>query len=157
MKDLKTQTIYKTPFSLAYWKDAASQLFDIRILCIAAILIALRVALKKLQIPVGGPELQITFGFFVNALGASIFGPIVAIVAAAISDTLGCIIAPNGTYFFPFIFVEIGGSLIFALWLWRAKLSATRIILSRFFVSVCCNLILNPVGIAVVEFRRSPV
>ncbi|MBE6612594.1 MAG: folate family ECF transporter S component [Ruminococcaceae bacterium] len=136
--------LYTTPLSASYWKDAAAQLFNVRMLCIAAILIAVRVALKKLSIPVGGPELEINFGFFVNALGASIFGPVVAIVAAAISDTLGCIVDPSGAYFFPFIFVEIGGSLIFALWLWRAKLSATRIILSRFCVSVGCNLILNP-------------
>lgn len=135
--------IYKHPFLLAYWRDAAMQLADIRILCVAAILIAARVALKSVQIPVG-PDLNITIGFFVNALGASVFGPVVAVVAAAISDTLGCILFPTGTYFFPFIFVEIAGSLIFALFLWRARLSATRIILSRFFVSAVCNFIMNP-------------
>ncbi len=137
------QTLYSHPLSRAYWREAAAQLFNVRILCVTAILIALRVAIKAAQIPVG-PELNITFGFFVNALGASVFGPVVAVIAAAITDTLGCIIAPTGTYFFPFIFVEIGGSLIFALWLWRAKLSATRVILSRFFVSAVCNLVLNP-------------
>lgn len=143
LKDLHREPIYRTPFSLAYWRDAAAQLFDVRILCAAAILIAMRVALKSVWIPVG-PELNITVGFFVNALGASIFGPVVAIVAAAISDTLGCILFPQGTYFFPFIFVEIAGSLAFALFLWRAKLSATRIMLSRFAVVTVCNFILNP-------------
>jgi len=142
-QDLSQAPIYKHPFSVAYWKDAAKQLADVRILCVAAILIAVRVALKSIQIPVG-PDLNITIGFFVNALGASIFGPVVAVVAAAISDTLGCILFPTGTYFFPFIFVEIAGSLIFALFLWRSKLSATRIILSRFFVSAVCNFIMNP-------------
>ena len=137
------QKLYLTPFTPAYWRDAAAQLFNVRILCITAILIALRVAIKSVYIPVG-PELNVTFGFFVNALGASIFGPVVAIIAAAITDTLGCIIAPQGTYFFPFIFVEIAGSLVFALFLWRAKMSATRVILSRFFVSVVCNFIMNP-------------
>ena len=143
MKNNTQKQIYSHPFSIEYWKDAARQLTDVRILCIAAILIAVRVALKSIQIPVG-PDLNITIGFFVNALGASVFGPVVAIVAAAISDTLGCILFPTGTYFFPFIFVEIAGSLIFALFLWRAKLSATRIMLSRFFVSAVCNFIMNP-------------
>ena len=143
MKDLRNETVYKHPFSLAYWRDAAKQLFDIRILCIAAILIAVRVALKSVQIPVG-PSLSITVGFFVNALGASIFGPVVAIVAAAISDTLGCIIFPQGAYFFPFIFEEISGSLLFALFLWRANMTATRVILSRFSVVAITNLIINP-------------
>ncbi len=143
MKNNTQKQIYAHPFSREYWKDAARQLADVRILCVAAILIAVRVALKSVQIPVG-PDLNITIGFFVNALGASVFGPVVAIVAAAISDTLGCILFPTGTYFFPFIFVEIAGSLIFALFLWRAKLSATRIMLSRFFVSAVCNFIMNP-------------
>ncbi len=143
MKDLRSAAIYKHPFSRAYWRDAAMQLFDIRIICIAAILIAVRVALKSVQIPVG-PSLNITVGFFVNALGASIFGPVVAVVAAAISDTLGCLIFPQGPYFFPFILEEISGSLLFALFLWRSNMTATRVILSRFSVVSITNLIINP-------------
>lgn len=143
MKNLSAEPIYKSPFSRAYWKDAAAQLFDVRMLCIAAILIAVRVALKSVQIPVG-PSLNITVGFFVNALGASIFGPVVAVIAAAISDTLGCIIFPQGPYFFPFILEEISGSLLFALVLWRSKMTATRVIVSRFSVVAITNLIVNP-------------
>ncbi len=143
MKDLRNQPSYKHPFSRAYWRDAAAQLFDVRILCIAAILIAVRVALKSVQIPVG-PSLNITVGFFVNALGTSMFGPVVAIVAAAISDTLGCLIFPQGPYFFPFILEEISGSLLFALFLWRSNMTATRVILSRFSVVAITNLIINP-------------
>lgn len=143
MKSLSSAPVYKNPFSRAYWKDAASQLFDIRMLCVAAILIAVRVALKMVQIPVG-PSLNITVGFFVNALGASIFGPVVAVVGAAISDTLGCLIFPQGPYFFPFILEEISGSLIFALILWRSKMTATRVIVSRFSVVAITNLIVNP-------------
>ncbi|MGN1128098.1 MAG: folate family ECF transporter S component [Candidatus Flemingiibacterium sp.] len=132
-------------FSAEYWKCAAHQLRDVRILCIAAILIALRVALKSAYIPVG-ENLNIYFGFFVNALGAMIFGPVVAIIGAAISDTLGALLFPsNGAYFFPFILVEIAGSLTFALFLWRRKLSTVRIILSRFAVVFVCNFILNPI------------
>lgn len=144
-KSIVNGQLYKNPFSVSYWKDAASQLGNIRILCIAAVLIAVRVALKSTGIQVG-ENLTIYIGFFVNALGAMIFGPVVAAIAAAISDTLGALLFPgNGVYYFPFIFVEISGSVIFALWLWRAKLSATRIILSRFCVSFFCNLILNPI------------
>lgn len=135
---------YANPFSAAYWREAAAQLTDIRIICIAAILIAVRVALKEIKIPIG-ENLNITVGFFVNALGAMIFGPVVAVVAAAASDTLGCALAGFADYFFPFIFVEIAGSLIFALFLWRSSLTETRIILSRFFVSLVCNFIMNPI------------
>ncbi len=130
-------------FSLAYWKSAAGELKNPRMIALAAIMIALRVVIKTLYIPVG-ENLSIYFGFFVNALGAMSFGPVVAAVAAAITDTLGCIIAPQGPYFFPFIFVEISGSVIFALMLYKRNLSSIRVILSRFLVSFFCNVILNP-------------
>lgn len=131
-------------FTAEYWKCAAYQLKDVHMLCIAAILIALRVALKSAYIPLG-ENLNIYFGFFVNALGAMIFGPVIAIIGAAISDTLGALLFPSGAYFFPFIFVEIAGSLTFALFLWRRKLSTVRVVLSRFAVVTVCNFILNPI------------
>lgn len=134
--------MYKTPFSLAYWKDAAAQLKDVRILCIAAILITVRVALKPWQVDIA-PTLSIQIGFFVNALSAAIIGPVVASIGAFVSDTLGVFVA--GDPWIPiFAIVEIAGSLIFSLMLWRTKFSASRIILSRFFVVLVCNIILNP-------------
>lgn len=130
-------------FSLAYWKSAALELKRPKMLVLASVLIALRVAIKSWAIPIG-ENLFIYFGFFVNALGGMCFGPVVAAVAAAISDTLGCLIAPKGVYFFPFIFVEIAGSVIFALFLYKRRISEIRVILSRFCVCVGVNLILNP-------------
>lgn len=135
--------LYATPFSKAYWRDAFKELTKVRMLAVAAILIAVRVALKSIAIPVAPPTLMINLGFFVNALGAMIFGPVVAIVAAAISDTLGCILFPTGVYFFPFIFTEIAGSLIFALFLYRAPLSNLRVTLSRFCVSFFVNIVIQ--------------
>lgn len=138
----KSKALYATPFSKAYWKDAAAELKDTRMLVVAALMIALRVALKSLGIPLA-PNLKINIAFFINALGAMIFGPVVAIIAAAISDTLGCILFPTGVYFFPFIFIEIAGSLIFALFLYRAKVTATRLVLSRFCIDFFVNIVMN--------------
>ena len=137
------KTLYANPFSAEYWRTACLELKKPLILAFAAMMIVLRVALKAVEIPVG-PYLNITTGFFVNALGAMVFGPVVALLAAAISDTLGCMLFPVGPYFFPFIFVEMASSLIFALFLYRAKLSTWRVLLSRFSVMFVCNLILNP-------------
>lgn len=133
-----------TPFSRVYWQCAVSEFRNPRMLVFAALLIALRVASKALKIPIG-PELYITVGFFVNALGSMCYGPVVALAAGAISDTLGCLLFPTGAYFFPFIFVEMMGSFLFAVFLYRAKLTSMRVILSRFSVSLVCNLILNPI------------
>ena len=142
MKQTKSTALYQTPFSKAYWRDAAMELKDIRILVFAALMIALRVALKSLGIPIAA-DLKINIAFFINALGAMVFGPVVAILAAAVSDTLGCLLFPTGVYFFPFIFIEIAGSLVFALFLYRTRVTATRVILSRFCVDFFVNIVLN--------------
>ena len=142
MRQTKSAALYSSPFSRAYWRDAAAELKDTRMLVFAALMIALRVAMKSLSIPIAA-DLRINTAFFINAFGAMIFGPVVAIVAAAISDTLGCILFPTGAYFFPFIFIEIAGSLIFALFLYRARVTATRVILSRFCIDFFVNIVLN--------------
>ena len=142
MRQTKPATLYAAPLSKAYWRDAAAELRDTRMLVFAALMIALRVALKSLGIPIAA-DLKINIAFFVNAFGAMIFGPVVAIIAAAISDTLGCILFPTGAYFFPFIFIEIAGSLIFALFLYRARVTATRVILSRFCIDFFVNILIH--------------
>ena len=48
----KSTALYANPFSKAYWKDAAAELKDTRMLVFAALMIALRVALKSLGIPI---------------------------------------------------------------------------------------------------------
>lgn len=137
-----SRQLFDTPFSKEYWKLAAGEFKKQRVLIFAALMIALRVALKSLGIPIAA-DLKINVAFFINAYGAMVFGPVVAIVAAAISDTLGCILFPTGVYFFPFIFIEIAGSLCFALFLYRAEVTAKRVILSRFCIDFLVNIVLN--------------
>lgn len=134
--------LYPHPFSKAYWMQAASEFKKTKVLIFAALMIALRVVLKTISIPIG-MDLRINTAFFINAYGAMVFGPVVAIVAAAISDTLGCLLFPTGIYFFPFIFVEIAGSLIFALFLYRTEITTTKVILSRFCICFFVNIVLN--------------
>lgn len=134
--------LFKTPFCREYWRAAAGEFKKPRMLIFAALMIALRVALKSLSIPVAA-DLRISVAFFINAFGAMVFGPVVAIPAAAISDTLGCLLFPTGPYFFPFVFTEIAGSMIFALFFYRAELTAKRVILSRFCIDFFVNVALN--------------
>lgn len=136
-------SIFRTPFHRDYWILAAREFGKLKILAVAALLTALRIAIKALTIPVG-PYLNITFGFLVNSVGSMIYGPLVAIVTSAISDTLGAVLFPNGVYFFPYIFEEIAGGVLFALFYYRARISTLRVMLGRFTVTIVCNLLLNP-------------
>ena len=141
-KTQKSTTLYKTPFSVAYWCDALAELKDTRMLVVTALLVALRIALKPLAIPLG-PQMYIQTPMLATALGAMIFGPVVAVPAAIISDTIGFIVHPTGEYFLPFVLTEIASTLIYALFLYRAKVSPTRVMLSRFFICFLVNVVLQ--------------
>ena len=142
MSRVKSTAIYSTPFSKAYWADAAAELKDTKMLVVTALMIALRVALKPLAIPLG-PQLSIQTAMLATALGAMIFGPVVAIPAAMISDTVGFLIYPTGDYFLPFMLTEIASTMAYALCLYRAKPNATRVMVSRFIICFLVNVVLQ--------------
>ena len=140
---IKSTAVYKTPFSRAYWRDAAAELKDTKMLVITALMIALRVALKPLAIPLG-PQLSIQTAMLATALGAMIFGPVVAIPAAMISDTVGFMIYPTGDYFLPFMLTEIASTMFYALMLYRAdKVTPTRVMLARFCICFFVNVVMQ--------------
>lgn len=138
----KSTALYKTPFSKAYWRDAAAELRDVRMLVITALMIALRIALKPFAIYIG-PQMAIQTATLATALGAMIYGPVMAIPAAIISDTIGFMIYPTGDYFLPFVLTEIASSMAYALCLYRAKPNATRVIIARFLICFVVNVLLQ--------------
>lgn len=140
----KSTNLYQTPFCKEYWRDAAAEMKSTKTMVIAAMMIALRVATKGLAVPIA-PNLDLfNIASFINALGAMIIGPVVAIPAAFISDFLGVLIWDGlGTYFLPYALQEIGSSLIWALLLYRAKPTPWRVMLGRFSICIFINVILG--------------
>ena len=138
----KSTALYATPFCKAYWRDAASEMKDTRMLAVTALMIALRIVLKPLAIPLG-PQLSIQTAMLATALGAMIYGPVMAIPAAMISDTIGFMIYPTGEYFLPFMLTEIASTMIYALLLYRSKANPIRVMLSRFFICALVNVVLQ--------------
>ena len=138
----KSTALYSHPFCKAYWHDAAAELKDTKMLVFAALIVALRVTLKSfVRIPLA-PNLDITPAFLANALGAMVYGPVVGAVGAVVSDFLGVILRGD-TYFLPYVLTEIAGSVIFALFFYRQKITPTRVILSRFTICLCVNILLQ--------------
>lgn len=133
-------------FSGGYWRDAAINFTNTRMQVFAALIVALRVIVKLFRIPLAA-GLSLTFDAYINALGSIVYGPLVALGVGAVSDTIGCIVAPvpGVPYFFPFIFVEMASAFIFALFLWRQNLSVSRVLLSKFSVNLICNIILTSI------------
>ena len=138
----KSTALYVHPFSRGYWQDAAAELKDTRMLVITALMVALRIALKPFAIPVG-PQMYIQTPMLATALGAMIFGPVMAIPAAIVSDTIGFMVHPTGEYFLPFVLTEIASTMIYALCLYRAKATPTRVMIARFLICSLVNVVLQ--------------
>lgn len=129
--------------SSKYWKEAAKQLKDVRVITIAALIVALRVAVKFIKIQLA-PGLSISLDAYVNSLGSVIYGPVVGLVVGSISDILGCIVTGKmGEYFLPFILVEMSSSFIFGLFFWQRKINISRALVAKFTVNFVCNIIMT--------------
>ena len=140
----KTQStkLFKTPFCREYWQLALGEMKNPRMLVFAALILALRVAVKPLSIPIFG-DLKEGIGFIVNAFGSMIYGPVVALLSGALSDTLGYLLFPSGAYFPAYMITEMAGSFVFALFLYQAEITVPRLLLCRFCVCFFVNVLLS--------------
>ena len=141
-KSMISRKYFRTPFCAEYWRQAFGELKNTRSLVFAALILALRIAMKPLKIPIAA-DVNVTFGFIVNSLGSMVYGPVVALLGGALSDTLGYLVAPSGVYYLPFILLEMAGSFIFALFLYSTDITPSRLILSKFCVNLFVNILLN--------------
>ncbi len=139
-KNNTANTLYKTPFSPSYWKQAIADSKNIRMVTLAALLIALRLIIKNLSIPIA-EGMTIYFGYLLNALGAMIYGPIMAILTGFVADILGFFLFPTGyAFFFGYTITAMAGSFIYALFFYRTRMSILRIILAKLSVNVFVNI-----------------
>lgn len=128
-----------SPFSPGYWRVAAKEVKNLRMLTLAAIVVALRIALGGLRIPLGD-NLNIFFGYFVNSLGAAIYGPVVALLSGFATDVLGYFVHPTGPFFPGYVLSTMLGSFFYALFFYRARVTALRVVLAKLSVNLLVNV-----------------
>ena len=148
MRKNKDTSIYTLPLSKGYWKAAAGEFRCLRSLMIAAIFTALSAALGMLRVPVG-ENLYIFLTFFVKMTGAAIYGPLVGLAAGFASDIVGYLMYPQGAYFFGYTISTMAGMFIYALFLYRTKISAVRIFAAKLTVNVLVNIVLGSLWSAI--------
>ncbi len=141
-------TLYKTPLSPAFWREAVGEIKNLKTLVIAAIIIAIRVALKELYIPVG-EEISIYIGFIFTAVGGAVYGPVMALLVGTATDILGFVAAPKGAFNPLFILVEVLATFLYALCFYRQKITFGRIFLSKALVNVFANILLQSLVMSV--------
>lgn len=133
-----------SPFSRSYWRTAADEPKNLRMLTLAAIVTALRVVMSGLYIPLGD-NLNIFFGYLINGLGSAIYGPVMALLCGFVEDILGYLLHPAGAFFPGYTLSTMLGSFFYALFFYRARITIPRIVLAK----LCVNLLVN-VGLGAV-------
>ena len=137
----KDQTLFRTPFSPTYWRTAVAAFKDLRILVFAAMMIAACNALAHIpSIPTTDPNVRVTWGFLARAVCGMVGGPVTALVFGFAEDTINFFIHPTGPYFPGYALTTMLGTMIYALFLYRAKFTpvtlAVRVFLAKLFTNI---------------------
>lgn len=129
--------LYSHPFSKDYWHDSLREFKKLRTLVFSAMMIAACIALSYVpSIPIGD-QVRITWGFLARALCGMVGGPINALVFGAAEDTISYLMHPTGPYFPGYMLTTMLGTMIYALFLYRARVTAVRVFLAK----LCTNLL----------------
>lgn len=129
-------SLFKTPFSPSYWKEAAKSFRSVRGMVFAALMIAACIVLSHFSIKVTD-VLTVSFSFLARALCSLVYGPIGALVFGAAEDTLSFLLNSKGYPYFPgYMLTTMLGCLTYALFFYRTKITVTKI----FFAKLLTNL-----------------
>ena len=123
--------VYRTPFSAAYWRDAVNDFKKLRTLIFAALMVAACVALAQIpSIPIND-GVRVTWGFLARSVCALVGGPVTALVFGFVEDTVSFLIHPTGPYFPGYTLTTMIGTFLYALFLYRAKVTVLRVFLAK--------------------------
>jgi len=131
-------------FSADYWRAARRELNNPRVLAFSGLVCAMAIVLESLPIYLLGPSLKIYFSFLAVSLGCMCYGPVVGMMAGAIIDTVGFLLAGYGEPYFPgYLITAMLSGLIYGVMLYRQKPTLPRIIVTRLIINYGSNVLLE--------------
>lgn len=122
-----------------YWRAAAGELKSLKRLVFAALMCALSIVVGAFYVAVGD-NLRVYFTFFITAVGCAVYGPVMGMLVAAVTDTLNFVLFPSGAYFPGYLLSEIVAALIYGLFLYRRKITVLRLFGAKFLVNYLVNV-----------------
>ncbi|MBQ0037534.1 MAG: folate family ECF transporter S component [Clostridiales bacterium] len=122
--------LFPSPFSRDYWRAAAREVKNLRVLIFAALMIAASIVLGYFRIPVGY-NLNLTVTFVPRAVAAMVGGPVVGLVFGFVEDILGWAIDPQGPFFPGYTLDTMLAMLVYAMCFYRQKLTVWRVIVAK--------------------------
>lgn len=128
--------LYRTPFSRAYWADALADFRKVRSLVFSALMVAACVALSYIpSIPVAD-GVRVTWGFLARALCGLVCGPVNALVFGFVEDTVSFFMNPGGAYFPGYALTTMLGTMTYALFLYRSRVTVLRVVLAKLITNI---------------------
>ena len=143
---------YCSTLSPSYWLGAARELKSLRRLAFAALIVALSIVISSLYVPVSD-NLRIYCKFLVTSVGSAVYGPLAALLVGAVSDTLGFFLHPSGAYFPGYMLSEMLGCLVYALFLYRKRVTVTRLAAAKLIINLFVNVLLGSLWSAMLFSR----
>lgn len=147
------ELLFNSPFSILYWKTASREFKAIQTIVLTSILIALSLIVETFgkAVPINFFDRQVMFVFLPQSLISMLFGPIVGMVSGAIIDLLGFLIFNPGFPFFPgYTLSSMISSLIFALFMYRTRISVLKLASAKFLINMIVNVILGSIWMAII-------
>ena len=132
-----SSNLYPTPFCRDYWRDAVRDFKSLRCLTFAALMIAICIVLSGRSVSIY-PGISISFGYLARSLCGLVCGPVTAVVFSVAEDNLSFFLNGGGAYFPGYTLTTVLGTVIYALFFYRARVTVARIFLAKL-----CNNILN--------------
>ncbi len=131
-------SLYKTPFSRAYWNDAVKSFRSLRGMVFAALMIAVCVVLGYIpSVPlIGGAK--VTWGFLGRSVCAMVCGPVLGAVFGVAEDLLSFFLTGGGGYpFFPgYTLTTMLGMVFYSLFLYRSKVTVRRVFWAKLVTNI---------------------
>ena len=131
-------------FSKEYWKSSADKLKSVRYLALIAAFTAMKCIVSGIYIPVG-ENLRIGISFLFTTVEAAIIGPVAAMLSGAVTDIVSFMIWPSGPFFFGYTLSSICGGLVYALFLYRRRITVLRLFGAKFVVNYAVNVLMGSV------------
>ena len=137
---ISDHTLYKTPFSAAYWRTAAVDFRRPRSLAFAALMIAACAALAQVPaIRINLTDLyaaKVTWGFLARSLCSMVCGPVTGAVFGLAEDTITYLADPAYPYFPGYAMTTMLGNVIYALFLYRTRFGPVRVFCAKLLTNL---------------------
>lgn len=134
------QTIFKSIFHKAYWKDSVGFISSVKKMCTISVLFACMMICKFIPIPSGFGGLGIGFTYLFFGIICWIYGPLCGLFIGFCSDILGYFINPGGIFFMGYTLDAMLAGFMYGICFYKKRITFANCFIARAFVNLFINV-----------------